>query len=88
MVVVGVGLMVGVAASASAQWSSDVRVDGYQRQDGTVVQPHHRTAPNDRLWDNYSSQGQVNPYTGIPGTKPNEFSTPPAYQKGRIKPSW
>ncbi len=84
VILVGGGLLLGVTASASAQFS-DVPVDGYRRPDGTYVAPHHRTPPNDRLWDNYSSQSQINPYTGVPGTKPNEFSTPPAYQQGGRK---
>ncbi|MDP1769708.1 MAG: hypothetical protein Q8L74_13035 [Nitrospirota bacterium] len=41
----------------------------YNRKDGTHVQPHHRTAPNSTQRDNFSSKGNVNPYTGKAGTK-------------------
>lgn len=44
------------------------RVDGYARKDGTYVAPHYRTNPNDTKSDNYSTQGNVNPYTGQRGT--------------------
>ena len=50
-------------ASAFA-WGNDVHVDGYHRNDGTYVQPHHRTAPDNNPYNNYSSPGNTNPYTG------------------------
>ena len=44
-----------------------VRVSGYTRKDGTYVQPYFRTAPNSTNRDNFSTKGNVNPYTGKPG---------------------
>jgi uncharacterized protein YgiM (DUF1202 family) len=44
--------------------SSDVWVDGYYRQDGTYVNSHYRTAPNNTKTDNFSYPGNMNPYTG------------------------
>ena len=44
-----------------------VRVSGYTRKDGTYVQPYFRTAPNSTNIDNFSTRGNVNPYTGQPG---------------------
>ena len=52
------------AASAFAQ----TYVRPYTRSDGTTVQGHYRTAPNNTILDNYSTRGNVNPYTGKPGT--------------------
>ncbi len=60
---------------------ADETVHGYYRRDGTYVAPYHRTAPNQYRYDNYSSQGNTNPYTGQRGTQPNEFSTPPVYNR-------
>lgn len=48
---------------------AQVHVNGYVKKDGTYVQPHERTAPNNTNLDNYSTKGNVNPYTGQPGTK-------------------
>ncbi|MEW6614807.1 MAG: hypothetical protein AB1401_05015 [Thermodesulfobacteriota bacterium] len=48
--------------------AKDVHVKGYYRKDGTYVQPHYRTAPNKSVWDNYSTKGNINPYTGKEGT--------------------
>jgi hypothetical protein len=63
-------LAIALAASASAPAlaQSTVRVDGYTRRDGTIVQPYERTAPNSTRTDNWSSQGNVNPNTGRAGT--------------------
>lgn len=49
-----------------------VHVRGYYRKDGRYVAPHERTAPNKTKNDNYSTRGNVNPYTGKSGTKPRD----------------
>lgn len=63
----------------SATALADEYVNGYTRSDGRYVQGHYKTEANDRRWDNYSSQGNTNPYTGERGYKPHEYSNPPAY---------
>ena len=40
----------------------------YYRKDGTYVPSYHSTNPNDTQKDNYSSNGNINPYTGKEGT--------------------
>jgi hypothetical protein len=52
--------------------SGDHAVHGYTRKDGTHVAPHHATNPNHTKNDNYSTRGNVNPYTGKAGTKPRD----------------
>jgi len=42
-------------------------VSGYTRKDGTYVQPHYRSDPNSSKFDNYSTKGNTNPYTGEKG---------------------
>ena len=49
--------------------SAQVRVKGYTRGDGTYAAPHYRSSPNSTSLDNYSTRGNVNPYTGEVGTK-------------------
>lgn len=44
-------------------------VDGYYRKDGTYVQPHYRSSPNNSTLDNWSTKGNTNPYTGQQGTR-------------------
>lgn len=53
-----------MALSASA----DESVKGYTKKDGTYVAPYQKTDPNKSKSDNYSSKGNVNPYTGKKGT--------------------
>jgi hypothetical protein len=67
-----------VAAFAlSAPVLADTYVNGYFRSDGTYVAPHYRTAPNDTRLDNFTTKGNVNPYTGQPGYKnPYNFDVP------------
>lgn len=53
---------------ASTAIAGDTYVRGYTRKDGTYVQPHYRSAPDRSYNNNYSSQGNYNPYTGKQGT--------------------
>ena len=55
--------------------SADQYVNGYYRKDGTYVQPYHRSDADGNPFNNYSTRGNVNPYTGQPGTK-NPYSNP------------
>lgn len=59
---------------------SQVRVRGYTRKDGTYVQPHYRSSPNSSRLDNWSTRGNVNPYTGQAGTQ-NPYSFAPSYSR-------
>lgn len=45
------------------------RVRGYYKSStGSYVMPHYRTSPNRSRFDNYSTKGNYNPYTGKKGT--------------------
>lgn len=57
------------AVAASGAMAQSVYHHGYTTRNGTYVQPHYQTAPNSTRTDNWSSQGNVNPYTGTPGTR-------------------
>lgn len=68
------------ASAASAQGY----VRPYVRSDGTYVQGHHKTAPDYNPHNNYSTQGNYNPYTGQAGTvdpyRQPSYSNSPGYQ--------
>ena len=49
--------------------SGDVYVTGYVRKSGVRVKPSCRTIRNTTTTDNWSTLGNVNPYTGKKGTK-------------------
>lgn len=56
-----------ISLSAAAK---DTAVRGHFRKDGTYVQPYHRSSPNSTRLDNYSTQGNINPYSGKQGVEP------------------
>jgi len=53
-----------------------VYVHGYYKKDGTYVQPYYRSNPDGNPYNNWSTKGKTNPYTGAPGTK-NPQQQPP-----------
>ncbi len=74
--------------------SAQVYVKPHVTRDGAYVEGYQRTAPNSTKTDNYSSQGNTNPYTGQQGhvdpyapanTSPqaNPYITPNPYRVPR-----
>jgi hypothetical protein len=53
-------------AEASAQASTQRR--GYVTRNGVYVPPSQQTKPDGTKANNWSTRGNVNPYTGRPGT--------------------
>lgn len=51
---------------------SDHAIRGYTRSNGTYVAPSHATNPDSTRNNNYSTKGNINPYTGKLGTKPRD----------------
>jgi len=64
--------IVGACVLWFASASADQYVNGYTKSNGTYVQGYTRTSPNRTTSDNYSTKGNINPYTGQEGTK-NEY---------------
>lgn len=58
-------LLAATAVSAQAQ----THVNGYTRSNGTYVESHQRSVGNSTQSDNWSTQGNTNPYTGQAGTR-------------------
>jgi hypothetical protein len=55
-------------AFSGAAMAGGHAVKGYIKNDGTYVAPSIATNPNGTKLDNYSTKGNVNPYTGKVGT--------------------
>jgi hypothetical protein len=72
------------AALFSASALADTYVKPHVTKDGTYVEGHYRTAPNSTRLDNYSTEGNVNPYNGEEGTKPL-IDTAPRYKLPKLK---
>ncbi|MFM9928005.1 hypothetical protein VLK31_33895 [Variovorax sp. H27-G14] len=58
------------SSHASGSSSESHSTSGYTKSNGTYVAPSHATNPNGTKSDNWSTKGNVNPYTGKEGTKP------------------
>ena len=50
-------------------------VSGYTRSNGTYVQSHVRTMPNNTNWDNFSTKGNCNPFIGSTGYRARDYSS-------------
>jgi hypothetical protein len=79
---------------AGGKGSGSVAVHGYVRKDGTYVPPHQRSAPDGNFGNNWSTEGNVNPYTGEDGklTNPptrsvNGAITSPSFLPAPSRPS-
>lgn len=53
----------------SSQVLAAQKVSGYYKSNGTYVQPHYRSNYDRNKYSNYSTRGNINPYTGRTGTK-------------------
>ena len=56
-------------------------VSGYTRSNGAYVQSHVRTMPNNTNWDNFSTKGNSNLFTGSTGYRARDYSSS-AYNYG------
>lgn len=54
---------------ASINIFADSHVNGYYKSNGTHVNGYTRSSSNSTKSDNFSTSGNVNPYTGEAGTK-------------------
>lgn len=71
-----------IAIILSLTCYADVAVSGYYRKNGTYVKPHMRSSPDSSFRNNWSTVGNVNPYTGKKGTK-----TTPTYNYNSLRSS-
>lgn len=61
-------LIVIFVVSFSSIAAAAERVNGYFRSNGTYVQPYYRSTSDSNAYNNYSTKGNINPYTGKEGT--------------------
>lgn len=74
-------LVLGAFAATSA--IADTYVNGYTRSDGTYVQGHYRSSPDNSYNNNYSVRGNTNPYTGEAGTNSRTYNDQTPYENRR-----
>lgn len=72
-------LLVGVLLFSESAEARTTRIRGYFKPStGSYVAPHYKTTPNRSKFDNFSTKGNYNPYTGKKGTV-NPFRYPIRY---------
>lgn len=59
--------------SGRSNYYGGVPVRGYYRSSGAYVQPHYRSSPDGNFYNNWSSQGNYNPYTGQQGYRTYQY---------------
>jgi hypothetical protein len=59
----------GRSSPGTGSKSTSTRVRGYTTSRGTTVQSHRRSTPDGNFRNNYSTRGNVNPYTDNAGTR-------------------
>lgn len=79
IIVVALAVLVVFAFASIA--SAATYVKGYYKSNGTYVAPYYRSSSDSNFWNNYSSYGNTNPYTGSIGNKwPSYYSSTPSYR--------
>jgi hypothetical protein len=67
--------MIAAGLSLTGVSFADTWVHGYYKRDGIYVPGHLRSFPNSSTLDNYSSQGNRNPFTGQSGGSALDYSS-------------
>jgi hypothetical protein len=60
-------IAIALFAASIIEALAQTHVRGYYRKDGSYVEPHWRSNPNSTTYDNWSTRGNANPYTGEVG---------------------
>ncbi len=62
-------LFISMLSFVSVAEARTVRVRGYYKPStGRYIAPHYKTTPNRTKFDNFSTKGNYNPYSGKKGT--------------------
>lgn len=80
-IAVSIGVALAVLAAPAVQAQSNTRVKSYTKKDGTYVFSHRRTTPDSSRMNNWSTKGNINPYTGKRGTV-DPYKTPRSKSRG------
>lgn len=73
-------LMVSFSLVSAPSAGAVQKVKGYTTKKGTYVAPHYKQSSNKSKFDNFSTKGNYNPYTGKKGTVNPYKITPKRYK--------
>lgn len=78
-------MLVVLGLASGAVMAQSHQREGYVTKNGTYVAPSNATNPNDTKLDNYSTKGNVNPYTGKAGNVDPNKAEPVKIQPPKSK---
>ncbi|MCO4783112.1 MAG: hypothetical protein KC646_12380 [Candidatus Cloacimonetes bacterium] len=79
-------LVLGFLLVLNSNFAQDVWVKGYTKSNGTQVKGYFRTKADNNKYNNHSTKGKVNPYTGKKGSfKPKSGTWVKGYTKSNGK---
>jgi hypothetical protein len=75
-----IALVAFVLLAAAPAFGQVQQRNGYVRRDGAYVPPSYSTRPDSSPFNNFSTRGNVNPYSGRQGTvDPYRPPSPPSF---------
>lgn len=80
--ILAMALLLNITAAAA-----DTYVRGYNKENGTYVEPHRRSSPDSNPYNNYSTQGNTNPYNGKQGNVEPSYNPRPNSRSYEINPT-
>ncbi len=75
MLLKSISVVLLIISFSGVSFGKSTHVRGYTKKDGTYVAPHERSAPDGNRNNNWSTRGNINPYTGQEGTKAPSYGT-------------
>lgn len=76
--IITIMMLAAIASPAFARRSTSY-IRGHLTKNGTYVQPYYKTSPGQSIYNNWSTQGNMNPYTGKVG-KVNPMYKPKTFK--------
>lgn len=68
-ILIAFALFISLLSFTGSAEAKTIKVKGYYKPStGTYVMPSYRSSPNKTKFDNYSTKGNYNPYSGKKGT--------------------
>lgn len=68
-IITTITLLIAVVLTGATSTLAYSRVGGYTKRNGTYVAPHYKSNSNSYKYDNWSTKGNTNPFSGKKGYK-------------------
>jgi hypothetical protein len=79
-IIIGLSALVFILGWSCDSYAGRTYVRGHFRKNGSYVAPHYRSSPDGNFYNNWSTYGNINPYTGEVGTR--KYPSVKRYSRG------